>query len=96
MPRKLRVYRWLSLAIRGVKLSQSNLSYVVIVAATSKQEVARIIGKDRPSQLWNLTDTGNASEVATAMSKPGTVFYREDRYHDTPWTELACPFFARG
>lgn len=47
-----------------------------IVAATSKTEVARIVGVKSPSYLWNLGETGNTAEVAIAMADPGVVFWK--------------------
>lgn len=47
-----------------------------IVAAKSMAEVARIVGVKRPSQLFNLCDTGSEKEIQIAMSKPGVVFWK--------------------
>lgn len=46
-----------------------------IVAAHSMAEAARLSGYKRPSQMFNLCETGNEREIAQAMSSPGTVFW---------------------
>jgi hypothetical protein len=46
------------------------------MAARSKAEVARAFGVNTPSQLFNLSDTGNAEEITQAMTAPGVIFYR--------------------
>jgi hypothetical protein len=45
-------------------------------AATSRAEVARLAGVSRPSQLFNLGETGNTIECETARARPGVVFLR--------------------
>lgn len=45
-----------------------------IVAAKSKAAVARIAGVDRPSQLFNLCETGNTFEIGMASLFPGVIF----------------------
>ncbi len=43
-------------------------------AARSMAAVARAAGVKRPSQLFNLTETGNALECETALAEPGVIF----------------------
>lgn len=64
---KLQVYGWVS--FRGRTQSRE------VVAAHSLAEVARIAGYKRPSQLFNLEDTGNGPEIAAALSEPGVIFW---------------------
>jgi hypothetical protein len=65
--RPLQVYGWIS--FRGRTQARE------IVAARSQAEVARLAGVSRPGQLFNLSDTGNAPEIAQAMAEPGAVFW---------------------
>ena len=46
------------------------------VAAKSMADVARLVGERYARNLHCLQETGNDEEIATAMSKPGTVFLR--------------------
>lgn len=92
MSKPLRVYGWTAYHIAGVAKEQHNHSFRCIVAATSKDEVARIANVSRPSRLGSLYVTTSPAEVATAMSKPGTVFYRFDHlYGDVTFQELPDP-----
>lgn len=60
-----------------------------IVAARSKTEVGRIVGRN-PRQLFNLERTGNALELATALAEPGIVFWRDiNARGDDPFTRDA-------
>jgi hypothetical protein len=92
VPKNLRVYGWTAYSIAGVEKVQFNHSFRCIVAATSKDEVARVANVSRPSRLGNLYVTTNPVEVATAMSKPGVVFYRFDHLHgDITFQEVPDP-----
>lgn len=54
-----------------------------ICAAPSKAAVARATGHKSPRSIFNLTETGNASERHIALSQPGAVFWRPlDRYRE--------------
>lgn len=81
MKPRLRVYGWTAYYLDGVEREQHNHSFWCVVAATSKDEVARIANVSRPSRLWNLTITMNLVEITTAMAKPGTVFYVPDHLY---------------
>ena len=83
--RPLRVYGWQGYSRKGVngKLMCSR----EIVAARSRAEAARAAGFDRPGRMFNLGETGNSNEIATATAKPLTVFYRHIDKHQDPWTE---------
>ena len=81
----MKVYGWLEHlygekhAIRKDPVFQAHHNQVrAIVAAKSKAEVARITGVKRPSQLFNLAETGNAREIEIAMRSPGIVFITLD------------------
>lgn len=66
----------------GLRRSQTR----EIVAAPSKAAAARAAGFDRPAQMFNLSDTGNAREIAVACAAPGVVFYRGLDADDGEWT----------
>jgi len=88
MARKLRVYVWEG--VRGECPTHSPMTRE-IVAATSQVEAARIAGVRSPRQLFNLCETGNADELATARAEPATVFWRPlDAYGDV-WRRATPP-----
>lgn len=88
MARKLKVYGWSAFYIRGAE-KQFNQSFRCIVAATSQADAARLAGKEKPRDLWQLTETGNAGEIALATTKPGTVFFQVHHAPAAvPWQEL--------
>jgi hypothetical protein len=64
---QLKVYGWSS--FRGRTQSRE------VVAAHSLAEVARLAGYKRPSQMFQLTATGNGPEIAQAMQEVGVVFW---------------------
>lgn len=74
----LRTYGWTAYYLAGVEKAQFNHSFRCIVATTSKAEVARLANVSGPNRLWNLSVTTSPVEVATAMARPGTIFYRLD------------------
>lgn len=89
MVRELKVYRWLdsnktdAKSPRGAWVNQTSC----IVAAHSKAEVGRITN-EKPSGLFNLSETGNAQDIATALSKPGVVFWKfVNEHRDDPYRE---------
>ena len=59
-----------------------------IVATTSKKKAAELIG----TSLYHFNEygceTGNEEEIKLAMSKPETVFEREDWRAGAPWVEV--------
>jgi hypothetical protein len=69
MKRTLKVYGW-----QGDRREQTR----EVVAAYSKAEVRRILGLSAydNANLFNFAETGNAEEIATALSAPGTVFWK--------------------
>lgn len=46
-----------------------------ICAVASIAELCRKTGKKR-SQFFNITETGNAREIAQAMKEPGVIFWK--------------------
>jgi len=75
--RVLRVYGWQG--HRGVGVTRE------IMAARSKAEVARALGLKRPAQVFNLSETGNADDIATATTLPGVVLWRAIDDRDGEW-----------
>ncbi len=83
-PRKLKVYSWQASPvipanhpIRSESGWASHYTQVeAIVAARSQAEVARLAGYDRPSQMFNLGETGNDAAIKAATSEPGTLFIK--------------------
>lgn len=73
MAKKLKVYGWSGFRSEAPGYHHQTRE---IVAATSKAEVARIVGDKSPRKLVNLSETRNPKEVAVAMSRPGVVFWR--------------------
>lgn len=55
-----------------------------IVAARSMAEAARLSGHRSPRQMWNLSETGNAVEIAVAMNHQtrGCVCWKPLDNHD--------------
>lgn len=84
MGRKLRVYGWKSFRLECT--TDQHHQTREIVAAESRAAVARLVGRTRPSYLFNLCETGNADEIATAMARPGVVFWRGISDRDGTWT----------
>ena len=85
MPRKLRVYGWTAAfylppdheMLKDPRVRPWHRQQRAIVAATSQKEAARIAGADRPSQLFNLSETGNDIELSVALAEPGVIFVGE-------------------
>ena len=77
MTREWKVYGWQGHRKGAVQTRE-------IVAARSKAEAARLAGYRRPGEMFNLTTTGNAVEIAVAMyySKRGCVCWRPLDVHD--------------
>ncbi|QAY16142.1 hypothetical protein SEA_SONALI_30 [Arthrobacter phage Sonali] len=70
---KLKVYAWTGTKFTpgsGQRQSRN------IIAATSIAELVRLAGIPRSEYKWSGSTTGNPEEVAQAMSKPGTMFWR--------------------
>lgn len=71
----LKVYAWQSHRREASRRTANSSGQThEIVAANSKAEVGRIVGV-RPTQLFNLGETGNKIDIATATSRPGVVFW---------------------
>jgi len=89
---KLKVYGWISQRIEARDHPEgkhwSNQTRE-IMAATSKAAVARAVPfVTRPRELFNLAETGNQTEIDTALSKIGTIFWKPvDARGDDAWRE---------
>lgn len=91
MPRRLKVYEWTGHRREAGGTHQQTQE---IVAATSMAEVARLAGAKGPWQLFNLSETGNDAQIATAMAAPGIIFWRDIHGYAQPWVrdgELPAP-----
>ncbi len=73
MPSKLKVYGYLTFRQECPVAPNGSKQTREIVAATSKKAVKLLIGDKAP--LSEITETGNAVEIAAAMSRPGTIFW---------------------
>ena len=73
MRRKLKVYGWTG---RRHEANAPHHQTREIMAATSIAEIVRLLGCRR-SDLFNVCETGNAIEIATAMTEPGINFWKE-------------------
>jgi hypothetical protein len=58
-----------------------------IVAATSQKKAAELAGVSLNYLREHWSVTGNAAQIRVATSKPGTVFYGEDRWGNEQWIE---------
>lgn len=76
MPRPLKVYGWQGDRRECPPQRNGGHQTREICAARSQAAVARIAGERGPWALFNLTETGNAIEIAQAMSRPGVIFWR--------------------
>ena len=81
--KKLRVYGWTEYHLNGVAKAQFNHSFRCVCAASSKAEVARIMGETSIARLPDIDRTEDVEEVAVATAKPGAVFYTLDGAHRT-------------
>lgn len=81
---KLRVYGWLSFRAQATNNSRQTRE---VCAASSKAEVARLAGKTRHTQLFNLCETANPEEVKVALATPRTVFWQELYRRDGVWQQ---------
>lgn len=89
--RALKVYGWTAL-LRTAERQQLGLpSHVIqcrcIIAAESMAEVGRLT-KQRPTNLFNLCETGNAREIEIAMQKPKTFFVAPLTSYRDPYIEV--------
>ena len=77
---KLKVYSWETPTTQAETKALGDEPWqaqaVAFVAARSRAEVGRLAGVDRPSQLFNLGETGHSIDCATARARPGVVFIR--------------------
>jgi hypothetical protein len=75
----MKVYGWIGWR-RDVPRGQTR----EIVVARSMAEVGRIVGC-KPRELFNLGETGNPDEIATASAEPGVVFWKPLDDHRGEW-----------
>lgn len=74
--KKLKVYGWQSFRRECKPAPNGSTQTREICAAHSKVEAARVAGYDRPAQMFNLCETGNAGECELAIANPGVVFWK--------------------
>jgi len=80
----LKVYRWVEhdgydlqkQFPEWAKTNRHSIQSENIIAAKSKAEAARLAGYKRPSQMWNLGETGNVISCGVALNQPGVVFWQ--------------------
>lgn len=80
--RPLKVYGWQD---RRLEAEGWHKQTREIVAARSQAEAARLAGYTRPGQMFNLGETRNEQEIATATAQPGVVFWRGLDAYTEPW-----------
>jgi len=73
--RKLKVYGWQGYRSECHPRPNGSRQTREICAATSQAKVAELAGVKRPYQLFNLCETGNAKELATALREPFQIFW---------------------
>lgn len=77
---KLKVYSWEDPTTQAETKALGDEPWqcqaYAFVAAKSRAEVARLAGVSRPTQLFNLGETGTLIECETARARPGVVFLR--------------------
>lgn len=76
MARKLKVYGWIGWRNEAKPMANGSHQTREVMATTSMAVVARALGKKRPSQVFNLCETGNDGECAVALAEPGVIFWR--------------------
>ena len=76
-----KVYGWLG--YRSVGQTRE------VVAAKSKAAAARDAGEKDTQKLFNLCETGDSEELATASAEPGIVFWHplDQLQRDREWTK---------
>lgn len=75
-PRPLRVFGWQGTRFECPPAPNGSRQTREIVAAKSAAAAARAAGRDRPAQLFNFCETGNAAEIRAARGRPGVVLWR--------------------
>jgi len=87
MPRELKVYGWIGMRPSSEQENWREFGSQAryIVAAHSVAEVCRLANITRSAYNWTGRETGNNDEVATAMTEPGTVFYRKLDLREGDW-----------
>lgn len=91
MSRPLKVYGWIDTANAEERealdiLGFGTVQVRAVIATTSLAATARLAGYSRPSQMFNLCETGNTREIEKAMTESGTVFLtRLQGLVDDPW-----------
>ncbi len=73
---KLKVYGWNHEGRHRVIVAATSWKKAVVAVPYTRAEYARIYG----------AVTGNAEEIAQAMSEPGVAFYKKNQWSDEPWT----------
>jgi len=76
--RRLKVYGW-----HGFRNGRQTRE---VMAATSISAVIKAHEHSKPSRAY-MSETGNPTEVAAAMSKPGTIFFRPVTDWNAPYVE---------
>lgn len=80
--RTLKVYGWIDIPhldkdhpiTKDHRFRAHRCQLRAVIAAHSQAEAAKLTGHDRPSQMFNLCETGNVQEIAVAMAQPGVQF----------------------
>lgn len=72
----LRVYGWQGYRIECPAAANGSHYTREICAAYSQAEVTRLAGVNRPSQLFNLCETGNAEERRLALAMPHSILWK--------------------
>lgn len=91
MPRKLKVYGISSIRRECPKEENRHQQVRNIVAAPSMKEASRLLGMPYNHMRTMASETGNEEELALALSKPGTIFWKPlDYRHEDKWREVPC------
>lgn len=83
----LKVYRWTNWRSDLPPAANGNRQSHEVMAAPSVAAVMRATGLSRHILAHSLGETGNDEDIATALSKPGTVFYRGINDRDGEWRQ---------
>lgn len=85
--RRLKTFGW-----QGHRMQAPGLQTREICRASSMAAVARIAGVKSPRELFNLTETGNALEIAITSRDIGVIYWRPlDARDDDLWTRISVP-----
>lgn len=71
--KKLKVYGWI-----GYRSECNTRSHQTreIAASTSKLKIAKALGFNCASQVFNLTETENVGEIKLCLNNPGVIFWK--------------------